>query len=163
MKKIALLVIVCALFQCRSFDYIDTSSRPLPQESQIPTDSPILDSSSVQPLEDNQTQSELIVAAIFTENDCLGDQDLNQPNVDISNCPAIPEYPEDAYDYPLGAWELGQTREGEVYKYGDLTAADQNPRKLQYSGGETAVDQTNKRWQASDGHRSRDDQISNAT
>ena len=68
---------------------------------------------------------------------------FNKEKVDIKNCPPIPTYPAKAFGYSLGAWELGQTKEGEYYKYGDLNAPDKDPRILSYSGGETKVDQKN--------------------
>ncbi len=65
---------------------------------------------------------------IFTEDNCIDGQDLNAKDVDISHCPALPSEPSSialggnkSQMIDLGAWELGQTSEGETYKYGSLS------------------------------------------
>jgi hypothetical protein len=85
----------------------------------------------------------------YTADNCLDGQDLAAADVDISHCPALPAAPEAA---PLGetgimistgAWELGQTAEGEVYKYGSLNEPGNEPRVLSYAGGTTTVNEGN--------------------
>lgn len=89
-------------------------------------------------------------AAEITEDNCLDGQDLNAADVDISRCPVIPSAPNSApfgttgQLIDLGAWEIGQTAEGEVYKYGDLSEANgTSPRVLNYDGGTTVVNEGN--------------------
>jgi hypothetical protein len=85
----------------------------------------------------------------LASEDCLADQDLNEADVDISTCLSLPRYPESAFlgdtgtSVSLGAWELGQTAEGERYKYGQLSADDDGVVTLSYSGGSTEVDEIN--------------------
>ncbi len=80
---------------------------------------------------------------------CLDGQDVNAIDIDISACEAIPEAPQDArlgnssQAISLGAWELGQTAEGETYKYGYLTPAEDGARFLDYGDGQTQVDDVN--------------------
>lgn len=84
-----------------------------------------------------------------TADDCLDGQDMNSPDVDISKCPAIPALPEDApmgsQTIGLGAWELGETKEGDTWKYGSLSKAGTTPRTLKFmeGGGTTEVDDLN--------------------
>ncbi len=126
MKKLFMALVVLMMFQCRSVKH---------QKYQTSA----LDGSQVsEQLPDTNSDSDL---QLYDKNNCLMGQDLNQPKVDISKCPVVPSYPEDAYGYSLGAWELGQTKEGEIYKYGNLSGVDENPRRLEFSGGETVVDQ----------------------
>ncbi len=89
-------------------------------------------------------------AQVFTEDNCLAGQDLNAADVDISHCPAIPAEPNDAplgntgVMINLGAWELGQTAEGEAYKYGSLSEPNgSEPRTLSYEGGSSVVNDGN--------------------
>lgn len=80
---------------------------------------------------------------------CLTGQDLNAADVDISTCPALPTYPASAFfgdtgdSVGLGAWELGQTAEGETYKYGGLSTDDEGVVTLSYGGGSTVVNEIN--------------------
>lgn len=89
------------------------------------------------------------VSTAYADASCLAGQDPNAAEIDISTCAPIPEAPEsavlgDSAQYiSLGAWELGQTREGATYKYGYLSAAGDEPRVLEYDGGETEVDDVN--------------------
>ena len=87
---------------------------------------------------------------VFNEDNCIDGQDLNADDIDISNCPALPSEPADAplggtdKVINLGAWELGQTAEGETYKYGDLSPVNgTEPRVLSYEGGSTVVNDGN--------------------
>lgn len=89
---------------------------------------------------------------VFPADVCLEGQDLSADDVDISGCPTIGELPEMfdgteveglGNEIRLGAWELGQTAEGEYYKYGSLNSAGESQRVLYYGGGETEVDQLN--------------------
>lgn len=89
-------------------------------------------------------------AADFTADNCLGDQDLNAEDIDISRCPVLPSEPDSAalggtdQIINLGAWELGQTAEGEVYKYGALSEPNgSEPRVLNFEGGSTKVNEGN--------------------
>lgn len=82
---------------------------------------------------------------------CLGGQSADLEDLDISKCPSLPTLPEDAQlgesgpEISLGAWELGQTAEGDVYKYGSLTEATDGLRNLEFYGedGSTAVNEGN--------------------
>ena len=86
----------------------------------------------------------------YTEDNCLDGQDLNAEDIDISRCPDLPSEPNSAAlgssgkMIDLGAWELGQTAEGEAYKYGSLSEPNgQTQRMLLFEGGQTAVNQEN--------------------
>jgi hypothetical protein len=83
-------------------------------------------------------------------DNCLNGQDLSAEDVDISQCPTIPNAPgsmplaNSNVMVHLGSWELGETAEGEVYKYGSLS--DHNgsePRVLSYYGGTTVTNEGN--------------------
>lgn len=80
---------------------------------------------------------------VYTADNCLGDQDLNLPDIDVTNCPELPGLPEDARlgdseeAISLGAWELGQTAEGETYKYGTLSEPGTQPRVMMFYGEDT--------------------------
>lgn len=87
---------------------------------------------------------------VYTEDNCLDGQDLNVEDVDISKCPALPSEPTSVslgrtgQTIDLGAWELGQTAEGEAYKYGTLSEVKGNqPRVLSFEGGSTTVNKDN--------------------
>ena len=87
---------------------------------------------------------------VYNEDNCIDGQNLNSEDINISNCPALPNEPNSALlgqtgqEINLGAWELGQTAEGEAYKYGDLSDANGNePRTLFYDGGSTLVNDGN--------------------
>ena len=88
---------------------------------------------------------------VYTIDNCLGDQDMNAEDVDIANCPQLLELPEDAplgdteEMISLGAWELGETAEGLVYKYGLLSEVGEEPRRLNFYEEEefTVVNQGN--------------------
>jgi len=75
---------------------------------------------------------------VFNADNCLGEQSLDLEDIDISNCPALPEMPENArlgnsdIMIGLGAWELGQTAEGLAYKYGSLSSSLTTPRTLNF-------------------------------
>jgi hypothetical protein len=90
-----------------------------------------------------QAQSDIILNA----DNCLGEQDLNALEVDVTNCPALPSSPQPAamgdtdVQVELGAWELGKTVDGENYKYGSLTNG--TPRVLEFDGGSSEVNQLN--------------------
>lgn len=86
----------------------------------------------------------------FNEDNCIDDQDLNAADIDISNCPVLPNEPAPAFlgqsgqQINLGAWELGQTAEGEAYKYGELSEPNgAEPRVLFYEGGSSVVNDEN--------------------
>ncbi len=79
---------------------------------------------------------------------CLDGQDMDADDVDIAACPAIPNIPADVTvkgkKVSLGAWELGQTKDGEAYKYGTLSAPNESgERTLEYDGGSVAVNKEN--------------------
>lgn len=64
----------------------------------------------------------------YTEDNCLDGQDLDAADVNISHCPVLPGEPSSialggntAQMIDLGAWELGQTADGQTYKYGSLS------------------------------------------
>lgn len=84
-----------------------------------------------------------------TADDCLDGQDMDSADVDISKCPALPALPEDApmgsQTIGLGAWELGETAEGDTWKYGKLSKAGTTPRTLTFmeGGGTTTVNDLN--------------------
>lgn len=94
-------------------------------------------------------QSEQSVTAAATADNCLGTQDLDAPDVDISACPPIPSLPENARlgaggpSLSLGNWELGTTASGQVYKYGSLSRPGTSPRKLSYDSGSDEVNDGN--------------------
>ncbi len=84
------------------------------------------------------------------EDRCLDGQDLNAADVDIKACPAIPASPADGpvgkemkEKISLGAWEIGTTANGEVYKYGKLSAPNTDPRILTFDTGTVAVNKQN--------------------
>jgi hypothetical protein len=86
----------------------------------------------------------------ITEDNCLGDQDLNADDIDISQCPALPANTnsialgDTEEQVSLGAYEIGQTAEGETYKYGSLSEPNANePRTLSYEGGSTVLNDGN--------------------
>ncbi len=95
---------------------------------------------------EEEGQSVDSVTALTADN-CLGDQDMDAPDVDVSACPPLPSYPQSALlggeSVSLGAWELGTTADGEVYKYGTLSDVDSDPRTLSYGDGEVAVNAEN--------------------
>lgn len=87
---------------------------------------------------------------VYTEDNCLDGQDLSAEDVDISRCPALPAFPAAAplgtsgQMVDLGLWELGQTAEGEAYKYGPLSEpSGASPRTLSYGDGRTLVNDGN--------------------
>jgi hypothetical protein len=88
---------------------------------------------------------------VYTADNCLGDQDMNLSDIDITNCPAIPSLPQEApfgtdatQVIDLGAWELGTTSTGETYKYGSLSEPEIQPRVLKFDGeGSAAVNAEN--------------------
>jgi hypothetical protein len=87
---------------------------------------------------------------IFNEDNCLIGQDLNAADVDVSRCPVLPTEPTPAAlgttgkMINLGAWELGQTANGETYKYGNLSVANgTEPRVLNFEGGSSVVNDAN--------------------
>jgi len=82
------------------------------------------------------------------EDRCLDGQDLDGADVDISKCPALPSIPAsvpygktDSFD--LGAWEIGETANGDTYKYGTLSAPSTNPRVLTFDTGSVPVNAMN--------------------
>jgi len=86
----------------------------------------------------------------YTEDNCIDGQDLNAADIDISHCPVLPNKPNPApfgnsgQMINLGAWELGQTAEGEVYKYGTLSEqVGTEPRILSFGDGTTTVNEGN--------------------
>lgn len=91
---------------------------------------------------------------VITADNCLGDQDLDAADVDVSACPPIPALPDDApiggelvdggsASVSLGAWEIGTTTGGDTYKYGSLTEPDAGARMLEFDGGTAAVNAEN--------------------
>jgi hypothetical protein len=87
---------------------------------------------------------------VYNEDNCLDGQNLNAEDVNISNCPALPAEPNSAQmgktnqTIDLGAWELGQTTEGEAYKYGSLSEPNgTSPRTLFFEGGSSVVNEGN--------------------
>jgi hypothetical protein len=103
-------------------------------------------------------------AAPWAADHCLDGQNLRASDVDIRRCPALPTLPEpvrwlESGDrVSLGAWELGQTREGLTYKYGSLTEPNtQGARRLRFYDEEdsTAVDSLNLRCWAKGYYRLR--------
>lgn len=87
---------------------------------------------------------------VFTEENCIDGQDLNSADIDISNCPVLPNEPTPAplgnsdQMINLGAWELGQTADGATYKYGSLSEPNgTEPRVLSYGGGSSVVNEDN--------------------
>lgn len=88
--------------------------------------------------------------AIYNEDNCIDGQDLNAADIDISHCPVLPADPtsvalgQTGQIIDLGAWEIGQTAEGEAYKYGSLSEPNgAAPRVLSYEGGTTKVNDGN--------------------
>lgn len=81
----------------------------------------------------------------FNADNCLAGQDLYAADVDVSNCPEMPALPESALlgetedSISLGAWELGQTSNGAVYKYGSLQTDETGTTYLSYYGAEDEV------------------------
>lgn len=88
---------------------------------------------------------------VYTADNCLDGQDLNSEDVDITNCPVLPTEPssialggDTTKMIDLGAWELGQTSDGQVYKYGDLSEPKgDEPRVLSFEGGSSLVNEGN--------------------
>ncbi len=85
-----------------------------------------------------------------TRDNCLDGADLNSATVDISNCPPLPSYPEvvllgdTGVEVRLGAWEIGQTADGDVYKFGSLSGtASPGQSRLTFDGGSTEVNAEN--------------------
>lgn len=86
----------------------------------------------------------------FTADNCLDGQDMSAEDIDIKNCPPIPNSPQSARLgntgdlISLGAWELGQTADGEVYKYGSLSSFNgSEPRILSHDAGNSLVNEGN--------------------
>src|SRR5437868_8276506 len=82
----------------------------------------------------------------YTEDNCIDGQDLNAADIDISHCPVLPTDPTTValgttgQVIDLGAWEIGQTAEGQAYKYGSLSEPNgAEPRVLTFEGGTTVV------------------------
>lgn len=90
-------------------------------------------------------------APMLSPDNCLAEQSLDAEDVDISLCPPLPALPEaiqlgtTRHEISLGAWELGQTAEGERYKYGSLSDSSDRPRLLTFYGEEafTTVSESN--------------------
>ena len=89
-------------------------------------------------------------SVVYNEDNCIDGQDLNAEDIDISHCPVLPNEPASAalgvtgQTIDLGAWELGQTADGSVYKYGSLSEPnDAEPRILSYGGGSSVVNDGN--------------------
>jgi hypothetical protein len=86
---------------------------------------------------------------IFDADNCIDGQDLYAEDIDVSNCPIIPNSPASSFlgdtntSINLGAWELGQTAEGESYKYGSLSTPVNGERTLSFSGGSSVVNEAN--------------------
>jgi len=86
----------------------------------------------------------------FTADNCLQGQDLNAPDINISQCPAMPQIPQNVTSpmiqgqISLGAWELGMTSNGQAYKYGVL-AQEEEQVVLKFYGTEesSVVDELN--------------------
>jgi hypothetical protein len=87
--------------------------------------------------------------SVYTADNCIAGQDLNAADIDISNCPALPSDPAPValgttgQSIDLGAWEIGQTAEGQAYEYGSLSEANGTPRVLSFDGGSTTVNDGN--------------------
>lgn len=85
----------------------------------------------------------------WTADNCLEGQNMDALDVDISRCPALPQYPRPATlssgeQVSLGAWELGTTSNGETYKYGGLSPADGGGGTiLTFEGGSAPVNEGN--------------------
>ena len=97
-----------------------------------------------------QTATNPTAPAVFNENNCIDGQDLNAEDINISNCPSLPNEPtsvelgKSGLMIDLGAWEIGQTAEGQTYKYGSLSDANASePRILTYEDGKTTVNDGN--------------------
>jgi hypothetical protein len=91
--------------------------------------------------------------AVWTADNCLDGQNMDALDVDISRCPALPQYPRPASlpsgeQVSLGAWEIGTTSNGETYKYGGLSPADGGPGMvITFEGGSAPVNDGNlKCW-----------------
>lgn len=89
----------------------------------------------------------------YTADNCLEGQDLSAADVDISNCPAVPVYPESApvtvgenqtREASLGAWELEKTAEGDTYAIGSFNSPDEAPRT--FSESEAADEKNIECW-----------------
>ncbi|MGZ3690665.1 MAG: hypothetical protein ACXVAX_04140 [Pseudobdellovibrio sp.] len=74
--------------------------------------------------------------AVYNEDNCIDGQDLNSEDIDISKCPVLPAEPASAalgqtgQVIDLGAWELGQTAEGQTYEYGALSEPKGNEARV---------------------------------
>ena len=96
-------------------------------------------------------KAQIEAPVVYNEDNCLEGQNLNAADVDISRCPVLPNEPSSialagnkTQMIDLGAWELGQTAEGEAYKYGELSQANgTEPRVLSYEGGSSVVNEGN--------------------
>lgn len=88
-------------------------------------------------------------AVVWTADNCLDGQDMDSADVDISNCPALPQYPRPATlpsgeQVSLGAWEQGTTSTGATYKYGGLAREDGGSGiVLTFEGGSAPVSDSN--------------------
>lgn len=87
---------------------------------------------------------------VYTEDNCINGQDLNAKDIDITHCPVLPSEPtsvplgQTSQIIDLGAWEIGQTADGEAYKYGTLSEPNgSEPRVLSYEGGSAVVNEGN--------------------
>jgi len=96
---------------------------------------------------------------VITADNCLGGQDMDAADVDVSACPALPELPDDAplgsAMVSLGAWEIGTTGDGDTYKYGSLGVTDGGGRVLEFDGGSAVVNDENLRCWAKGYYRLR--------
>ena len=90
---------------------------------------------------------------VYTADNCLEGQDLSAADVDISDCPKVPAYPDSApvnmgegqtRTAGLGQWELEKTAEGATYVYGGLNDPDESPRT--FSKSEAADDVNIECW-----------------
>ena len=79
------------------------------------------------------------------EDRCLDGQDMDGADVDLKDCPELPDAPDSTLmgkqTIDLGAWEIGTTADGQTYKYGSLSGT--KPRMLNFSGGKVAVNDQN--------------------
>ena len=93
----------------------------------------------------NDEEQERVSLEPLSPDDCLQSQDLYASDVNIEQCPALPPLPmpsslgSNGPEVSLGAWELGQTLDGDTWKYGSLKFLDDGTANLLYYGDENSA------------------------
>ena len=150
MKKLLSIVLLAVPFVAAGCTTETIVKKGAPIEQPAATEPPpgTEDPGTVPPGTDPPTTPPVDPGTLSTADKCLDGQDMDAADINVSTCPAIPEIPEEALmgkaKIGLGAWELGETADGDTYKYGTLSApSGTKARTLEFDGGSVAVNKEN--------------------